>query len=268
MAPLYLHGAQWYPTLSTSIKRPPSSTRGCCRLKNIAKSRQESFFVATKNRAKRTIAERQHPSTCLRYRTLARRYPNQLPHHPQSREENGNHRQDDKGRHFRQPFKARETPDHTPACKLEKNLGQSPTLTVCPQPSSLLTCQRAHIAVAEANRLGIPVFGIVDTNSNLLTSTSLFPQNHDASKSIEVILDAICAAMNEVVLRSANRENRHPEDKEEGEAAAPENGRRVRRNVSERVVAPAEAEVKKRKLRKKQQKRLNPNPYPISLGKF
>ena len=50
-------------------------------------------------------------------------------------------------------------------------------------------------AVREANRLGIPVFGIVDTNSDPTNVDFVIPANDDATKSIEVILDACCAAM-------------------------------------------------------------------------
>ena len=54
-----------------------------------------------------------------------------------------------------------------------------------------------HIAVREANRLGIPVFGMVDTNSNPNNIDYVIPANDDATKSVEVILGAICEAMNE-----------------------------------------------------------------------
>jgi small subunit ribosomal protein S2 len=56
---------------------------------------------------------------------------------------------------------------------------------------------KENIAVREANRLGIPVFGIVDTNSDPSNVDFVIPANDDATKSIEVILDACCAAMQE-----------------------------------------------------------------------
>ena len=56
---------------------------------------------------------------------------------------------------------------------------------------------KEHIAVAEANRLGIPVFGIVDTNSDPNVVDFAIPANDDASKSIEIILSTICEAMAE-----------------------------------------------------------------------
>lgn len=56
---------------------------------------------------------------------------------------------------------------------------------------------KENIAVREANRLGIPVFGIVDTNSDPTNVDFVIPANDDATKSVEVILDACCAAMQE-----------------------------------------------------------------------
>jgi small subunit ribosomal protein S2 len=56
---------------------------------------------------------------------------------------------------------------------------------------------KERIAVAEANRLGIPVFAIVDTNSDPSDIDFVIPANDDATKSIELILDAVCKAINE-----------------------------------------------------------------------
>ena len=56
---------------------------------------------------------------------------------------------------------------------------------------------KAHIAVREANRLGIPVFAMVDTNSDPTNIDFVIPANDDATKSIEVILNAVCGAVAE-----------------------------------------------------------------------
>ena len=56
---------------------------------------------------------------------------------------------------------------------------------------------KEQIAVREANRLGIPVFGIVDTNSDPNNIDFVIPANDDAKDSVEVILNACCAAMAE-----------------------------------------------------------------------
>ncbi|KAA6305420.1 30S ribosomal protein S2, partial [termite gut metagenome] len=56
---------------------------------------------------------------------------------------------------------------------------------------------KEYIAVREANRLGIPVFGIVDTNSNPANVDFVIPANDDATKSIELILEVCCSAIAE-----------------------------------------------------------------------
>jgi small subunit ribosomal protein S2 len=81
--------------------------------------------------------------------------------------------------------------------KLEKNLGSIADLTRLPAALFVVDVLKEQIAVREANRLGIPVFGIVDTNSNPDNIDFMIPANDDASKSVEVILDACCAAINE-----------------------------------------------------------------------
>jgi len=92
---------------------------------------------------------------------------------------------------------------------------------------------KEHIAVAEANRLGIPVFGIVDTNSDPNNVDFVIPANDDASKSIELILDTVCAAMSEGL---EERKVEKVDNKDaEGEAAP----RRERRRVSRKENAEA-----------------------------
>jgi small subunit ribosomal protein S2 len=81
--------------------------------------------------------------------------------------------------------------------KLEKNLGSIADLTRLPSALFVVDVMKEHIAVAEADRLGIPVFGIVDTNSNPNNIDFVIPANDDATKSIEVILNAVCSAINE-----------------------------------------------------------------------
>ena len=81
--------------------------------------------------------------------------------------------------------------------KLEKNLGSIADLTRLPSALFVVDVMKEHIAVAEAQRLGIPVFAIVDTNSNPNEVDYVIPANDDASASIEVILGAVCGAIKE-----------------------------------------------------------------------
>ncbi|MFW9597240.1 MAG: 30S ribosomal protein S2 [Paludibacter sp.] len=81
--------------------------------------------------------------------------------------------------------------------KLEKNLGSIADLTRLPSALFVVDVMKEHIAVKEAQRLGIPVFGIVDTNSNPNGIDFVIPANDDATKSVDVILAAMVQAMSE-----------------------------------------------------------------------
>ena len=103
---------------------------------------------------------------------------------------------------------------------------------------------KEHIAVAEAQRLGIPVFAIVDTNSNPNEVDYVIPANDDASASIEVILGAVCGAIKEGL------EERKVEKADENAAAAEASAeapapkeRRQRVRKSDKAEKPTEAET-------------------------
>ena len=81
--------------------------------------------------------------------------------------------------------------------KLEKNLGSIADLTRLPSAIFVIDVMKEQIAVREAQRLGIPVFAIVDTNSNPNGIDYVIPANDDATKSIDVILTAVCEAIQE-----------------------------------------------------------------------
>ncbi len=81
--------------------------------------------------------------------------------------------------------------------KLEKNLGSIADLTRLPSALFVVDVMKEHIAVKEAQRLGIPVFGIVDTNSNPNGIDFVIPANDDATKSVDVILSALVEAIQE-----------------------------------------------------------------------
>ena len=81
--------------------------------------------------------------------------------------------------------------------KLEKNLGSIADLTKLPSALFVVDVLKEQIAVREANRLGIPVFAIVDTNSDPKNIDFVIPANDDAKDSVETILNACCAAIAE-----------------------------------------------------------------------
>jgi small subunit ribosomal protein S2 len=130
--------------------------------------------------------------------------------------------------------------------KLEKNLGSIADMTRLPSAIFVVDVMEEHIAVAEANRLGIPVFGIVDTNSNPNNIDFVIPANDDATKAIDVILTAVCEAIKEGL------EERKVEKADEGaaeeqaaaEAPAPKERRQRIRKAAPKAEAEKVAEVK------------------------
>ena len=99
--------------------------------------------------------------------------------------------------------------------KLEKNLGSISDLSRLPSAVFVVDIMKEHIAVAEARKLNIPVFAIVDTNTNPNSVDFPIPANDDASKSIALIVgkmvDAIEEGLNE---RKLNKENNVEEPEE------------------------------------------------------
>lgn len=81
--------------------------------------------------------------------------------------------------------------------KLEKNLGSIASMNRIPAALFIVDIHREHIAVAEAKKLGIPTFAIVDTNSDPSLVDFCIPANDDASRSIEKIISIVADAIQE-----------------------------------------------------------------------
>lgn len=81
--------------------------------------------------------------------------------------------------------------------KLEKNLGSISDLSRLPAALFIVDIHKEHIAVAEAKKLNIPTFAIVDTNSNPNLVDFAIPANDDSSSSVQFIIDHICSAIKE-----------------------------------------------------------------------
>ncbi len=129
--------------------------------------------------------------------------------------------------------------------KLEKNLGSIADLTRLPSALFVVDIEKEHIAVKEAHRLGIPVFGIVDTNANPNFVDFAIPANDDAKDSVEVILSACCDAINEgiqerKVEKADDKAAAQQEDKPKAKKAAKAEAKAEEPKAEE---APAEAEA-------------------------
>jgi small subunit ribosomal protein S2 len=108
--------------------------------------------------------------------------------------------------------------------KLEKVLGGIADLGRLPSALFVVDIKREHIAVKEATRLGIPVFGIVDTNSDPNQVDFPIPANDDAYKSIEIITKFIGSAVEEALLeRKADKEDQKLKEEEAKKVEADEN---------------------------------------------
>ena len=123
--------------------------------------------------------------------------------------------------------------------KLEKTLGSIADLNRLPSALFVVDVLKERIAVAEANRLGIPVFAMVDTNSDPTNIDFVIPANDDASKSIEIILDTVVKAMAEG-LEERKAEKVDAPAAEGDEEGAPAKGGRRRVNRRNEEAAPAE----------------------------
>ena len=221
-------------------------------LKQIAKSGKRILFVATKKQAKEVLAEK---ASAVGMPYVVERWPGgMLTNFPTIRKavkkmatidkltEDGTYKNLSK-REMLQITRQRE--------KLEKNLGSIADLTRLPSALFVVDVCKENIAIHEANRLGIPVFAIVDTNSDPSNIDFVIPANDDATKSIEVILDACCAAIAEGLeeRKIEKLDAAEPEEEEEGEEKEAPRRERPRRERTRRAriektadaEAPAEA---------------------------
>ena len=207
-------------------------------LKNIAKSGKKVLFVATKKQAKQVIADK---ASAISMPYVIERWPGgMLTNFPTIRKAVKKMTAIDKmatDGTFDNLSKREKLQISRQRAKLEKTLGSIADLNRLPSALFVVDVLKEHIAVAEANRLGIPVFAIVDTNSDPNSVDFVIPANDDASKSIEIILDTVCGAMAEGL--EERKAEKVDAPAAEGEAtAAP---KRERRRVSRKAEAAAEA---------------------------
>ena len=134
--------------------------------------------------------------------------------------------------------------------KLEKNLGSISDMTRLPGAIFIVDTTREHIAVKEAQKLKIPIFAMVDTNSDPRDVDFVIPSNDDASKSIDKILDLVTVAIKEGLSERKNeKEGNTDEDLKNMEAAAKadEDNLNIENNTSQKEIASEENENRKEK---------------------
>lgn len=212
-------------------------------LKGIAKSGKKILFVATKKQAKDIVAEK---AASVNMPYVIERWPGgMLTNFPTIRKAVKKMANIDKLMNdgtFSNLSKRELLQVTRQRAKLEKNLGSISDLTRLPSALFVIDVMKEHIAVKEAQRLGIPVFAIVDTNSDPKAVDYLIPANDDAKDSIEVILNACCGAIAEgLEERKAEKadEKAAAEQAEEVAEAKPRRTRKARKEETPAAEAAA-----------------------------
>jgi small subunit ribosomal protein S2 len=185
-------------------------------MKQIAKSGRKILFVATKKQAKDIVSEKVK-AVGMPY--VTERWPGgMLTNFPTIRKAVKKMATIDKmatDGTFETLSKRERLQIERQRAKLEKNLGSIADLTRLPAAMFIVDVHKEYIAVREANRLNIPVFAMVDTNSDPRDIDFPIPANDDASKSITLIIDFVTEAIAEGL-----NERKMEKDKEASETKA------------------------------------------------
>ncbi len=215
-------------------------------LKQIAKSGRKILFVATKKQAKGIVAEK---VSNVNMPFVTERWPGgMLTNFPTIRKAVKKMSTIDK-------MEADGTLNHLSKrerlqvsrqrAKLEKNLGSIADLTRLPAALFVVDVMKEYIAVKEANRLGIPVFAMVDTNSSPEGVEFVIPANDDASNSVSIILDKVTGAIQEGLSERKNEKEKEAADKKSAKAKKAPKTEAPKAEAA--PAAPATEEVKKDK---------------------
>ncbi|WP_297725890.1 30S ribosomal protein S2 [uncultured Porphyromonas sp.] len=209
-------------------------------IKNMASSGKKILFVGTKRQAKEPIAELAK-SVGMPY--VTERWPGgMLTNFPTIRKAVKKMGQIDKMREdgtYNNLSKRERLQLDRQQAKLDKNLGSIRDMNRLPNALFVVDVMREHIAIREAQRLGIPVFAIVDTNANPRDIDYVIPANDDSTQAIELIVSAMCQAINEgqVEYKAIKAEK----EAEEAAELAP-SGRRQRTGARRERIRPANEE--------------------------
>ncbi len=184
-------------------------------MKHIARSGKKILFVATKKQAKEIVAERVKK---VNMPYVVERWPGgMLTNFPTIRKAVKKMGSIDKmatDGTFLNLSKRERLQVTRQRAKLEKNLGSIIDLTRLPSALFIVDVCKEHIAVREAKRLGIPVFAMVDTNSDPTDIEFPIPANDDASKSITLIVDLLCQAIEEGLNERKLEKDKEPMQKD------------------------------------------------------
>ena len=186
-------------------------------MKQITKSGKKILFVATKKQAKEIVAD--HVKTVgMPY--VTERWPGgMLTNFATIRKAVRKMSSIDKlvaGGTFESISKRERLQIARERAKLEKNLGSISDLSRLPAALFVVDIVKEHIAIAEARKLNIPTFAIVDTNSDPNLVDFPIPANDDASKSIALIIQKMVKAIEEGLMERKIDRDKRDEEREEG----------------------------------------------------
>jgi small subunit ribosomal protein S2 len=184
-------------------------------MKHIARSGKKVLFVATKKQAKEIVAEK---VKAVNMPYVTERWPGgMLTNFPTIRKAVKKMSSIDKmatDGTFMNLSKRERLQVTRQRAKLDKNLGSIVDLTRLPSALFIVDVCKEQIAVKEAKRLGIPVFAMVDTNSDPSDIEFPIPANDDASKSISLIIGILCQAIDEGLNERKMDKDKEPQQKD------------------------------------------------------
>lgn len=203
-------------------------------LRQIAKSGRKILFVATKKQAKQIVADL---VTTVNMPYVTERWPGgMLTNFPTIRKAVKKMSSIDKmakDGSWDNLSKREKLQITRQRAKLEKVLGSIADLTRLPAALFIVDVMKEKIAVREAQRLGIPVFAMVDTNSDPNGLDFIIPANDDASESIKLILGEMCQAIAEGL---GERKNEREKEDSEPKESKP----KVRKSAAKKEIAPVD----------------------------
>jgi small subunit ribosomal protein S2 len=204
-------------------------------LKQIVKSGKKILFVATKKQAKDIVAEK---AQSINMPYVVERWPGGLltnfPTIRKAVKKMNNIDKMIKDGTFDTLSKREKLQITRQRAKLEKMLGSIQDLTRLPAALFVVDAMKENIAVKEADRLGIPVFAIVDTNTDPSNIDFVIPANDDSAKTIELIVGYICDAIKEgLEERKAEKADAAAAEEQEKETARRE--RKAKAAKKERI---------------------------------
>jgi small subunit ribosomal protein S2 len=220
-------------------------------MKQFARSGKKILFVATKKQAKTIVSER---AQAINMPFITERWPggmltNFATIRKSIKKMSGLERMATDGT-FDIISKKERLQINRQKAKMHKLLGSIADLTRLPAAIFIVDTMKEHIAVAEAQKLNIPTFGLVDTNSDPNKVDFPIPGNDDATKAIALIVETVCKAIEEGL--AERKIDREMEKEKEAAAEAEEaNAEQSKTVVIDGEEPEEEGEAGKRRRKKK-----------------